>query len=361
MPQPSRCAWPCSEPALVQRAADGDPLARERLIDTFLPRIATVARTYHRLPAVDRAELMQEGVAGLLTALQRFESRRGTPFWAYASWWVREAMQSLVSELSGPVVLSDRACRSLARIRAARRDHLQTTGRDPTPSQLGGITGLTGNQVKQLLALERRPRSLNEPAAADGEPTAGTLGDRIADPRAEDPFERVLDRLRVADVAGLPDRLRERERHVVRARYGFGQPPQTLCEIATALRISAERVRQIEGEALDHLRSDLDARRPDRRTARFRDAEPPETVMRSLNRVAEVPVPDPRPPGPEPPPPQPDPRPPKPAPIPERQAGQSESAERSSSLFWDTPALRACCSVTRRYSSWTAAPTRSTS
>jgi RNA polymerase primary sigma factor len=345
MPQPSRCAWPCSEPVLVQRAADGDPLARERLIDAFLPRIATVARTYHRLPAVDRAELMQEGVAGLLTALQRFESRRGTPFWAYASWWVREAMQSLIGELSGPVVLSDRASRSLARIRAARRHHLQTTGRDPTASQLGGITGLTGSQVQQLLAFERRPRSLSEPAATDGEPTAGTLGDRIADPRAEDPFERVLDRLQVADLAGLPDRLRARERHVVRARYGFGQPPQTLREIASALRISAERVRQIEGEALDHLRSDVDARRPDHRGARLR----------------EVPVPDPRPPGPEPPPPQPDPRPPKPPPVPGRQAGQSDSAERSSSLLRDPPAPRRRCSVTFRYSSWTAAPTRSTS
>src|ERR1700716_223679 len=104
-----------SEQLLVVAAKRGGMRERERMIEAFRPAIAHIARRYRRQAAVSWMELMQEGVVGLLRALERYDPQRGSRFWAYASWWVRQAMQQVVSELSGPVGLSDRAPRQPAR------------------------------------------------------------------------------------------------------------------------------------------------------------------------------------------------------------------------------------------------------
>ena len=124
------------ERALVLAAQRGGQASRGELIETFMPLIATVAREYRCSPTVDRAELMQEGLVGLLQALERYDADLGTPFWAYASWWVRQAMQRTVAQLTRPIVLSDRALRQLARVRQAERRHLQAEGRPPTFEKL---------------------------------------------------------------------------------------------------------------------------------------------------------------------------------------------------------------------------------
>ena len=103
--------------------------------------IASVARRYRGCPAVDHAELMQEGMVGVLRALERFDPALRTPFWAYASWWVRQAMQRLVAELGQPVVLSDRALRQLAQVKEARRDLNQSDGSEPSTDRLATTTG----------------------------------------------------------------------------------------------------------------------------------------------------------------------------------------------------------------------------
>jgi RNA polymerase sigma factor (sigma-70 family) len=204
--------------------------------------------------AVDRVELMQEGVVGLLSALERFEPARGTPFWAYASWWVRQAMQQLVSELTRPVVLSDRALRQLARVKDARREYLQAYSCDPSSADLAERTGLTRDQIDNLLAVERAPRGLEEPVG-DDDGTDAMFGELIADPVAEDAYERVDRRLEVEELPDLVRELCEREQTILRARFGLDGRPQTLREVAGRLGLSAERVRQIEERALEKLRA----------------------------------------------------------------------------------------------------------
>jgi RNA polymerase sigma factor (sigma-70 family) len=240
-----------AERALVHRAQDGDRQARAQLVDAYLPAIASVARIYRRSPAVDRGELMQEGVVGLLSALERYERDRDTPFWAYAAWWVRQAMQQLTAELTGPIVLSDRALRQLARVRGARRDYQRTRVSDPSPTELASAVGVAREEVERLLAVERTPRALDEPWYGDGgrsEPRT------LADPDGEDAYERVLRQAEIEDVRGCLGILDERSRTILRARYGLQGEAQTLREIAGGLGISAERVRQIEQQALGELR-----------------------------------------------------------------------------------------------------------
>src|SRR6185312_11034183 len=109
------------ERALVAGAEAGDRDASRKLVEAFLPAILGVAGHFPTAVGVERQELVQEGVAGLLFAARRFDGGRGTPFWSYASFWVRKAMQELVAELTRPVALSDRAVRALAQLRAASR------------------------------------------------------------------------------------------------------------------------------------------------------------------------------------------------------------------------------------------------
>ena len=234
-------------------AAKMDPGRREELIEEFRPLIATVARPYCRHGSIERNELMQQGVVGLLEALKRYDPSMGTPFWAYASWWVRQAMQQVTSELDGPIVLSDRARRSLSRLTAARRACLQEQRREPTRSELATAAELDVGHVESLLAANSRARALEE-RIGDGDDGL-CLGDQLADPRADDEFERVSRRAAPKGVPALLALLSDRERLVVSRHIGLDGKARTLRDIAGDLGVSAERVRQIEERALETLRT----------------------------------------------------------------------------------------------------------
>jgi RNA polymerase primary sigma factor len=240
---------------LVIAVECGDAAACRRLVETFLPAIANVARGFQG-SRVERRELLQEGVAGLLFAARRYDSGLDTPFWAYASFWVRKAMQELVGELTRPVALSDRATRDLSHIRSARNEYLQSAGKEPTTDELSTATGLRRAHVDSLLATERMPRGLEDRLSAD-DSSSPTIGEMILDPVAEQAYQSVLDELEIHGALDLTNALEERERKVIRSHYGLGQKAQTLSEIGTGLGLTAERARQIEAAALTKLRQAL--------------------------------------------------------------------------------------------------------
>jgi RNA polymerase sigma factor (sigma-70 family) len=241
------------ERELVQAAKEGDREARAELVEEFMPLIASVARTYRQTARVERIELLQEGVVGLLRALERYEPGRGTPFWAYASWWVRQAMQQLVAELTRPVVLSDRALRGLSRIRGAYEEGLRSSGREPGRDELAAATGMRRDQIDDLLAVDARPSSLEAAVAVGEDGAVGALGDLLADPLAEGEYEQVLETMQTQELLSLLAGLSERERAVLRARFGLGREEESRRQIAERQGVSPERIRQIEARALRKL------------------------------------------------------------------------------------------------------------
>jgi RNA polymerase sigma factor (sigma-70 family) len=243
-----------AEQRLVREAVAGDPDARAEVVEAFLPLVASVARNYRASPQITRVELMQEGVVGLLRALERYDPQLGTPFWAYAAWWVRQAMQQLVAELTRPVVLSDHALRQLARLKEAHRNLKQAAGEEPTINQLADRTGLQPDQLANLMAVDRPPRGLEEPLEGE-EGAIGIFGELIADPLAEDEYERVVSHVAAGQLRDLLSGLSDRERDVLRSRFGLEGEAKNLREIAETLGVSPERVRQLESRALGKLRA----------------------------------------------------------------------------------------------------------
>jgi RNA polymerase primary sigma factor len=240
------------ERELIPRAREGDAQARAQLVEAYMPMIASVARLYRLSPRVDRVELLQEGVVGLLRALERFDPARGTPFSAYSAWWVRQAMQQLVSELTRPVVLSDRALRQLAQLKDVHRRALGESGREPTAGELAAETGLDLEQIDNLLAVDRPPRSTDEPVLGDDD-AVGTFGELLVDPLSQQEYERVVAAIEAEELLGLLAGLSDRERAIVRARFGLDGEERSLRDIAASLGLSAERVRQLEQRALGKL------------------------------------------------------------------------------------------------------------
>ena len=245
------------ERRLIQAARAGDRRAREELVEAFLPLIAGVARIYRGSETFTRLELMQEGVVGLLRALERYDPALGVPLWGYAAWWVRQAMQQLIAELTRPLVLSDRALRQLSQLKRAHGEYLAEHGREPSANELADSSGLSHAQVGEMLALERAPQSIEEPLRGiEGE--LGVFGELLVDPLAADAYDQLLDHSEIEQIRALLGSMNDRERMILRARYGLDGPEQSLRDVGERIGVSAERVRQIEQRALGKLRAAAD-------------------------------------------------------------------------------------------------------
>src|SRR4051794_12305309 len=194
---------------------------------------------------------MPGGGGGPPRARGRSGAERGNPRSPPATRGGREAGQKLLAGGRRPFVLSDRALRQLARVKHLQRERQQRDGREPSVAELAELTGMPLEQVRSLIAAERAPRGLEDSMGRGDD--AGTVGDFVVDPRAEDAFDRVVTQLATESLRDLPGDLCERERVIVSARFGLGRAPQTLRQVARELGISAERVRQIEEGALAKL------------------------------------------------------------------------------------------------------------
>src|SRR6059058_2516485 len=237
------------EVELAQRIEKGDVEAKDRMINSNLRLVVSVARKYqgHGLTLGD---LVQEGMLGLIRATEKFDWRRGFKFSTYATLWIRQAIQRGLENSSRTIRLPVHIAQRERKINRTERELATKLGREPTEQEIADAVELPVDQVIEIRKAARPLTSLDQPIGEDGETT---FGDMLTS-SAPQPQDEVVESAGTSAVQEAVLALPERERDVVALRFGLdGEEPTPLRETGRRLGISAERVRQIEEDALEHL------------------------------------------------------------------------------------------------------------
>lgn len=243
---------------LTRAVQAGDRAAKQRLIESNMRLVINIAKTY-RNRSIPLEDLIQEGAIGLMQAAERFDPEKGFRFSTYATHWIRQAIGRAIDNKSKAIRLPAHVAQSLRRIEKERQRLARELGRDPTTEQVAAAMGMN---PKKMLALMQTSQELLSLDMSVGDGGGMTLGGLIRDNGDNDPEMLVLSQEMVHELQRIMLELSDREQRVMRMRFRLdGTEPPLQEDIAKEMKLSRERVRQIEVQAIKKLRALAQRRR----------------------------------------------------------------------------------------------------
>jgi RNA polymerase primary sigma factor len=238
------------QPLLQRRKREGEA-ARERLIQSNLRLVVSIAKKYLR-HGMSMLDLIQEGNIGLMRATEKFDYRRGFKFSTYATWWIRQAITRAIADQSRTIRLPVHVGETINRVIRTSNRIQQTTGREPTADEIAVELSIPVEKVRKVLEVSRQTISLEMPVGAEGD---SVLGDFIEDGRSATPADSAAQHILREQLELVLNKLPERERKIIQLRYGlYDGRYRTLEEVGREFGITRERIRQIEARVLRKLR-----------------------------------------------------------------------------------------------------------
>jgi len=246
---------PAEEVELAARIAKGDAEARTILIRSNLRLVVKIAHDFKGL-GLPLLDLISEGNIGLMRAVEKFDPSKGAKLSSYAAWWIKQSMRRALANQTKIIRIPVQSATKISKIHAAKIKLTEELGRDPSDKEISVAVNLTERTVTGLRLGKTTTISLHDPIqhGEDGE-----FHDIIADEKASAPDELIQDEETLSHMLMLTEQLEERERTILVLRFGLnGERPKTLEEVSKTIGRTRERVRQIQNQALDKLRSLLE-------------------------------------------------------------------------------------------------------
>jgi RNA polymerase primary sigma factor len=242
---------PQQEIELAAKIKKGDAEARERMINSNLRLVVTIAHDYANL-GLPLLDLISEGNIGLTKAVERFDPAKGAKLSTYAMWWIKQSIKRALANQSKMIRLPVHLVDKIAKVRRVSLQMSDELGREPTDDELGGEIGIASEKVARLKSVGIRPASLDAPM---GDDDSTEFGETVGDEDAQTPFELLRDKNLRGEVDGLIAILDNREKKIISQRFGLdGGKPKTLEDVGKNFGVTRERIRQLQNIALAKLR-----------------------------------------------------------------------------------------------------------